>query len=78
MKKTFYCEFTTTPTLESLLLDDGTSILSVDTNDGYTYLGMTFIPTNDVKKIIVKNINNKMYNVAKYYGWLENNVTTPI
>ena len=39
---------------------------------------MNFIPTNDMKKIIDKNFNMKMFNVAKFYGWLENNDVTPI
>ena len=78
LKKTKYCEFSSNPTMEKLTIDEKTSIASVDTNQGYSYLGMTFIPTNDMKKIIEKNINKKLFNVAKFYGWLEINITTPI
>ena len=78
MKKTLYAEFVTQPTLEDLMIDESTSISSIDFNKGYSYLGMTFIPTNDIKKIIDKNLNMKMFNVAKFYGWLENNDVTPI
>ena len=78
MKKTLYAEFVTQPTLEDLMIDESKSISSIDFNKGYSYLGMTFIPTNDIKKIIDKNLNMKMFNVAKFYGWLENNDVTPI
>ena len=39
---------------------------------------MTFIPTNDMRKIIENNVNKKMFNVSKFYGWLEINQVTPI
>ena len=55
-----------------------TSISSIDLNKADSYLGMNFIPTNDMKKIIDKNLNMEMFNVAKFYGWLENNDVTPI
>ena len=78
MKKTFYCEFDDNPTLEPLQLDDDSYIDSVKMDTGYPYIGVTFIPTKDTNKIIEKNINKKMHNVAKYYGWLANNESTPI
>ena len=70
MIKTLYCEFTAQPALVELKIDEMTSIDSVDENKGYSYLGMTFIPTNDMRKTIEKNLNKKMFNVSKFYGWL--------
>ena len=78
MKKTLHAEFVSQPTLEDLIIDKSTSISSIDLNKGYSYLNMNFIPTNDMKKIIDKNLNMKMFNVAKCYGWLENNDVIPI
>ena len=45
---------------------------------GHKYLGMLFFPTNDINEIMLKNINKRMSNVAKYYAWLELNGETPI
>ena len=39
---------------------------------------MTFLPTNDFSMIIRKNINSRMGNLSRYYGWLNVNETTPI
>ena len=58
--------------------DEMTSIDSVDENKGYSYPGMTFIPTNDMRKTIEKNVNKKMFNFSKFYGWLDVNQVTPI
>ena len=50
---------------------------SVNKKDGYKYLGFTFIPTNDLNAIIQQNINDRMFNVAKFKSWLEVNTDTP-
>ena len=39
---------------------------------------MSFLPTNDLKEILLLNISNRMKNVAKFYSWLEVNENTPI
>ena len=56
MTKTYYCEFAESPSLEPLILDENRSIDSVNDVDGYVLLGFTFLPTNDIQKIIEKNI----------------------
>ena len=71
MKKTKYCEFIEDPKMEDMMINDTQSIGCVTLKDGYPYLGFKFIPTNNVTKIIERNVNDKMYNVSKYYGWLD-------
>ena len=78
MAKTYYCEFAGNPSLEPLQLNEDSWIESISNNDVYTLLGYTFLPTNDLNKIVEKNINSKMHNEAKYYAWLANNELTPI
>ena len=39
---------------------------------------MSFLPTNDIDRIISHNINMRMKHVAKFYAWLEINENTPI
>ena len=78
MMKTKYCEFIEDPKMEDMIINDTQSIGCVTLKDGYPYLGFIFIQTNNVTKIIERNVNDKMYNVSKYYGWLEINGTTPI
>ena len=51
-----------------LIIDEYNSISSVNVKEGYHYLGMTFIPTKNMAKIIEKKLNEKMYNVANFYG----------
>ena len=50
----------------------------MDIKKGHTYLGMKFIPTNDIHKIIDRNLNERISNVCKFYPWLEVNDETPI
>ena len=39
---------------------------------------MMFYPTNNMDIIIKKNLDKRMGNIAKFYGWLEVNENTPI
>ena len=78
MKKTQYCNFNENPIKYPLTLDNNKMIQSVDVSTGYKYLGMLFFPTNDLKDIIMKNVNKRMCNVSKYYAWLEINKDTPV
>ena len=39
---------------------------------------MKFLPNDDLKKILLANINSRIKHVAKYYAWLEINENTPI
>ena len=77
IKKTYYAEMSENPSLENIQV--GEEIFhSIDKSKGHKYLGMTFLPTNDFSMIIRKNINSRMGNLSRYYGWLNVNETTPI
>ena len=39
---------------------------------------MIFLSTNDIKLILNKNLNARMFNITKFYAWLDVNVNTPI
>ena len=51
LKKTFYMEMCKHPVKIPLIIDDDITINPAE-NGKYTYLGMLFIPTNDVGDIL--------------------------
>ena len=75
--KTKYCHFSENPDTEPLIIDQDTVIKSVD-DKGYKYIGMLFYPTSNTDTIMLKNLNKRMGNISKFYGWLEVNDNTPI
>jgi hypothetical protein len=77
ISKTKYCNFSENPSSDPIIIDENVTIQSVD-DKGYKYIGMMFYPTNDMDFIIQKNIDNRIGNIAKFYGWLEVNENTPI
>ena len=78
ISKTVFCHFSENPILETIDIGENSYISSVDITKGHKYLGMKFVPTNDVNKIIRTNLNERMNNFCKFYSWLEVNVETPI
>ena len=60
------------------LIINNQSIDSIDDKKGHRHLGMIFVPTNDIKRILNKNLNARMINITKFYAWLDVNVNTPI
>ena len=78
LTKTFFCHFSNNPSLDPIQINRDISIASVNVKKGYKYLGMKFIPTNDINKIIDINLNERINNVCKFYSWLEVNDETPI
>ena len=77
-KKTVYAHFSSNPTTAPMYIDDRTFLSSIDAKLVHVYLGMSFLPTNDIDRIISHNINMRMKHVAKFYAWLEINENTPI
>ena len=77
LRKSFHANFAKNLTLVPICIDKS-SINSIDKDKGHVYLGMSFLPTNDFDKILLYNINKRMFHIAKYYGWLEVNGNTPI
>ena len=78
ISKTVFCHFSENPVLEPLLVDNETSLSSVNVKDGHRYLGMKCLPSNDMDRIIRFNLNERMINVCKFYAWLEVNEETPV
>ena len=77
IEKTFYLEMNSNPSNIPLIIDDQTSINPAE-NGKYVYLGMLFIPTNDITALIRANLKHRSYNIKKYHEWLEVNENTPI
>ena len=76
--KTVFCHFADEPYTGYLDIDDKTKLSSVDPKKGHRYLGVKFLPTNDVNKIIKFNIDSRLHNWSIFFGWLEANEETPI
>ena len=52
VKKTLFGHFSKNPVTAPIHIDDNVSISSIDEKDGYVYLGMIFLPTDDFSKIL--------------------------
>ena len=78
IKKTVYGNFTSKPRLTPLEIDEGITLNSIDPVKGYKYIGLFVIPTNDIREIILFNINKRLGNFAKFHAWLAINELTPI
>ena len=76
-KKTKYMHMSHQPTTAPIILDDNKMIKAVECNDGYDLLGFRLSYSNDIHEIIEKNLSSKMFNIAKFYAWLEYNEQTP-
>ena len=76
--KTVFCHFSKTPFTGKLFIDENTELSSVSIIKGHRYLGVKFLPTNDVEKIIIFNIDDRFSQWCKFYAWLEVNEETPI
>ena len=58
VKKTYFAHFSEKPIGTPMLIGEDTYISSIDEKKGYVYLGMIFLPTDDLKKILLANIND--------------------
>ena len=76
IKKTYFAHFSEN-TVTTPMIIDNTRIYSIDEKNGHVYLGMAFLPTNNLRKIITFNIDNRMKHV-KVYAWLEVNENIPV
>ena len=76
-KKTKYMHMSHQPTTTPIILDDNKIIKAVEYNDGYNLLGFRLSYSNVIHEIIEKNLSSKMFNIAKFYAWLEYNKQTP-
>ena len=65
------------PTNISFVIDEHTTIEPAG-NGKYIYLGMLFVPTDDVTELIKANLEYRSFNIKKYFDWLVVNENTPI
>ena len=78
IKKTLYGNFVKNPVTEPMKIEEGSYVNSIHLEKGCNYLGMLFLPTDELIKIIRFNIKSRKKHIAKYHAWLEVNETTPI
>ena len=64
--------------ITSILINSHDYISAIEFGKSHKYLGMSFIPCSEMKDILLQNLNNRMHNIHKFYGWLEVNINTPI
>ena len=76
--KTVFCHLSDNPYTGKLRINDKIELCSVDADKGHKYLGVKFIPTSDIDKIIKFNHDDRKNNWVKFYSWLEVNEETPI
>ena len=76
-KKTKYMHMSCQPITTPISLNDNKIINAVEYNDGYDILGFKLSYSNDVYEIIHKNLKSKMFNIARFYAWLQYNEPTP-
>ena len=75
--KTKYMHMSPEPTRTPIILDDDRKIEAVELNDGYNFIGFRLTYSDDIHQLVENNLKSKMYNIAKFYAWLEYNETTP-
>ena len=77
LEKTFYLELRKNTENVPLIIDNDTTIHPA--KDGkYIYLGMLFIPTNNITEIIEANLTHRSFHIKKYFDWVEINETVSI
>ena len=75
--KTKYMHMSRNPTREPIELEKGEFIEAMDEKEGYSFIGFKLTYTDDIYELVKNNLNSKMFNVPKFYAWLEYNETTP-
>ena len=77
LKNTCYLEMCKHSVNIPLKIDNNNTITPAEKGK-YTYLGMLFIPTNDVGDIIEANLKQRSFNIKKYFDWLAIHNNSPI
>ena len=78
IKKTKYIHFSDKPSTTPLVINQQDRIHPIEVGKSHRYLGVNFIPRSTMENILIKNLNDRMHNVHKFYGWVEVNTNTPI
>ena len=75
--KTKYMHLSKTPHTAPLQISEDQFVESAH-KKGYVYLGSLFIASNILVEHILANIDHRMWNISKFYAWLQYNMDTPI
>ena len=75
--KTKYMHMSHNHTKEAIELENGDLIEAMDEKEGYSFIGFKLTYTDDIYELVKNNLNSKMFNIPKFYAWLEDNETTP-
>ena len=78
MDKTKYMEMSKNPKLDSLKIVNDVTVEAVDYTAGYNWLGFNLSYAGKVEELVRHNLNKKLFNICKFYNWLDVNETTPI
>ena len=67
----------TDPISTPIVLNNEKEIKAVEINDDYNFLGFKLSYSDKITDIIEKNFKSKLFNIAKFYAWLQYNEQTP-
>ena len=70
-KKTKYMNMSTDPISTPIVLNNEKEIKAVEINDDYNFLGFKLSYSDKITDIIEKNFKSKLFNIAKFYAWLQ-------
>ena len=77
LNKSFYLHLSSNPIIHPVNLPNDRVILSAENNE-HLYLGMWFTTSNDSTYQMKCNLSHRVFNIVKFYNWLEINEMTPI
>ena len=77
LTKTFYIHLKEAGITDAIEINNKDKIYSAK-NGKHIYLGVLFVNSRDSQEHIVANIENRKFNIKKYYDWLDLNENTPI
>ena len=76
-KKTKFMHMSDEPSLNDIVLEDGTVINPVNPCEGYSFLGFKLTYSGNIEHIIENNLDSKVNTIVRYYAWLHENNDTP-
>ena len=77
LTNTFYIHLKEAGITDAIEINNKDKIYSAK-NGKHTYLCVLFVNSQDSQEHIVANIENRKFNIKKYYDWLDLNENTPI
>ena len=69
-------EMSNSPKLDDLRISNYVTIEAVKPTTGYNWLGFHLSYSDKVSDLVQKNLDKKLFNICKFYNWLDINETT--